>query len=245
MYNKNSIFDYYDSNSIIHRLNPVYKIISILFLLLYIFLSSSIIDYIILSFLIFIVVSFSDISIRVYLSDIKYFYIVMIFLFVIGMFKFNLIVGIIFVIKFIYLYLYMSTMTMSSSFNSIVYGFERILKPLHKIIDVSYLALRIGLIIKFISIMYNESIRIRNSRMLRGVIFSDMKFIDRVNNGIYNIVPVFNSSIDKIKKIENVMRVRNYGVYDVRNNYRLNKFGKTDTILLGINMVILIIIFIY
>ena len=246
MYNKNVIFDYYVVDSIIHRVNPIVKILSLLFMLIIFVVSNSVMDMIIINLFIFLLIVFSDISVKIYFNNLNALkiFILLVFLlgFIIGK---DIIVGIIWGLKVIDLILFLSVIVMTSSFSSIVYGVESFLSPLKNIFNVNNFALNVGLFSKFIVILYNERIRIGNSKELRGILYKDMNIWNKIKSFFDTIFLGYRNCINKISKIKIVMKVRNFNSFSTRSNYRLNKFGKIDTILVGINVVILILVIVY
>ena len=111
--------------------------------------------------------------------------------------------------------------------------------------NVNNFALNVGLFSKFIVILYNERIRIGNSKELRGILYKDMNIWNKIKSFFDTIFLGYRNCINKISKIKIVMKVRNFNSFSTRSNYRLNKFGKIDTILVGINVVILILVIVY
>ena len=246
MYNRNGIFDYYAVDSVIHRLSPIYKVLSVLFMIVFLIFGHSVMDMILINLFIMVMVLFSDISIKIYINNLGVSKAMILVVFIISLvISRNIWIGILWIVKAIDLVIYLSLMTMTSSFNSIVYGVKWLLRPINVVSDVNKIAVNMGLFSKFITILYNENVRIRNSKALRGVMYRDMRIGDRVSSFFKSVVPVYRSSMDKIRAIKESMKVRNYGCFLTRSNYRLNKFGKTDTILLGINVVVLVLIIIY
>ena len=246
MYNRNGIFDYYAGDSVIYRLSSVYRVISVLFVSIYIVIGSSIIDMLVINFYIMIMVIFSDISMGIYLNNLRVcrWFIVLVIILSLLISR-SVVIGGLFGVKVIDFIMYLSLISMTSSFKDIVYGVEVLLRPIDRFMNVSKMAMNMGLFSKFVTILYNEDVRIRNAHELRGVMYREMGYLDKIRYFFSNIVPVWKSSMEKIRKIKMSMRVRNYGCFLRRSNYRLNKFGKTDTIMLGINVVVLVLIIIY
>lgn len=246
MYNKNVIFDYYVIDSIVHRVNPVVKILSLLFILIVLIISNSTMDMIIINLFVFMLVVFSDISIKIYSQNLNALKIFLLLVFILGfIIGKDIVIGILWGLKVIDLILFLSVIVMTSSFSSIVYGVESFFSPFKNIINVNNFALNVGLFSKFIIILYNERIRISNSKELRGILYKDMNIWNKVKSFFDTIFLGYRNCINKINKIKMIMKVRNYNSFSTRSNYRLNKFGKIDTILVGINVVILILVIVY
>lgn len=246
MENRYNIFDYCLIDSHVHNLNYTYKIISIILLAFCIVVANSIIDMVVINLFIFVVMLWSDISIRLYIKGLNVFKsVIFITFFVISFIYLNVFIGFIWALKVMDIILYISIITMTTSFYNIVYGIESLLKPFKGIMNVSDISLKIGMVFKFFSVMYSEYDKIKISKKLRGVRFSDMGFFDRLDSLVNGIVPLYNLTLRKLERLKNSMYVRNYGVSLNKANYRLNKWGKTDTIMLVINVIVVVIIFIY
>ena len=246
MYNNYSIFEYYSVSSKIHKLSSIYKIISLIILIVALLLSNSLIDIMVINLYIFVIVLWSNISFRLYLSNLKVFrfWFLIIFVFV-SLFSLNILLGLLWTIKVFDLLIYLIIITITTSLNDMVNGFYRLFKPLGALFDIKYFSLLFALSFKFFGICYGEYNRIKISQKLRGVRFNDMNFFDRVEYFIYGLRPVLKKSIDKLNLLKKNMYIRDYGVSNYISNYRLNKWRKLDTMLLIVNFLVLIVTFIY
>jgi energy-coupling factor transporter transmembrane protein EcfT len=246
MYRQGSPFVYWEENSRIHKLCSFYKILSLVIIFLCLIFADSFIDMGICLFYIFVVIIFSDVSVRVVLNSLMMFKFIIFLLFFLFSFSYlNLLIGFSIALKFILFILYLSVISMCTSFYEVVDGMRKFVKPLSIFFDTKELVLNAACLIKFFSIMYSENDRIRASKRLRGVRFNDMNVIDRMDSFINNLGPLYREVIGKLRKLKRGMVVKKYGISDVRYNYRLNKWGKTDTILLVINVMIMIIVAVY
>lgn len=246
MYDRYNFFDYFLIDSHIHKLNYTYKILSVVLLLFCIVIADGIIDMFVINFFIFIIMLFSNISIKLYFNNLSIFKFLMIIIFLVfSLIYWNLDIGFIWMVKIFDIIMYISIINMTTSFGNIVYGIYNLIKPLYKFFDVSKISLKIGLNIKFISTLYNENYKMIRSKKLRGVRFNDMSFRDKISSGLIEFNCVYKLACRKIEELENIMYVKNYGISEASGNYRLNKWGKTDTILLVINVLVIIITFIY
>ena len=148
-------------------------------------------------------------------------------------------------IKFIDFVLYLSIIMMTTSVYDVIYGIDKLLRPFRNIIDVNDISIKIGCFMKFFTFLYSENKRISNSKRIRGVRFREMGLVDKIDYVVRGIFPLYSSVVERINKLINVMHVKNFGIVSIGNNYRLNKWGKTDTILLVINVLVIIITFVY
>lgn len=246
MRNRFSIFDYYMVDSDIHRLGSFSKILSILLVIFCIVIADSVVDVFVIGCFIFLVMLWSNISFRFLIKNFSLFKFFIVFVvLVVSLLFFNIYIGVLWGIKVFLVFLYVSIVTMTTTLVDIIYGFERVLSIFSGFINVKSVALRLGLGFKFLSLLYSESDRINRSRMLRGVSYSDMGIGDRIKYFGRDIDCVFRNSYYEVLKINDAMYLENYGISGTRCNYRLNKWKKTDTILLVINVVVMIVTFIY
>ena len=134
---------------------------------------------------------------------------------------------------------------MTTSYYNLVLGVRALFKPFGFLVNVNRIAVYCGCFLKFISVMYSERERIERSKWLRGVKFEDMKFVDRIDSLLNEIVIIFKFSFIKVDKFKNNLYLNKFGVDNLKYNYRLNKWGKTDTILLIMNVLLLFVVFVY
>lgn len=242
MYNKYNIGNYYLKDSIIHKLNPVVKIISLLFSILTVLLSNNLIDFILLFIFILSIMLLSKIEIKLYLKNIYTLRIFIIFIIIINLiFKVDIISTIYMILKIIYLVILSAILTLTTPPTEITYGLERILRIFNKILPVNSIALSITLALRFIPLITMQAERIIKAGALRGLDFNES--IKSKIKSISNLfVPMLYLSLKKADNLADIMEIRLYNYGLSRTNYRLNKTKKTDIILLGLNIVSLIIV---
>ena len=115
MYDGGEVFGYYHTNSSIHKLNYTYKIFSILLVFVAIIIANSIIDMLVINLFIFLVLIWSDISIRFYFRNLSIFrYVILISFFLFSLIYFDFFVGFIWMIKIFDIIMYMSIINKSS-----------------------------------------------------------------------------------------------------------------------------------
>lgn len=246
MSDRYNVFDYCLINSHVHNLNSAYKILSIILFGFGVVIANSIIDMVVLNFFLLVVMIWSNVSIRLYFKGVFVFKGVLFSVFLIfSLIYLDIFVGLIWCLKLIDVILYISIITMTTSFYNIVYGVEKLLCCFKRFIDVREISLKIGLGLIFFRVLYGEYNRVKVSKWLRGVRFENMGFIDKLDSLVNGFVPVYYMALRRLSSFCNNMYVRGYGICLNTSNYRLNKWGKTDTIMLVINVMVNVIIFIY
>ena len=246
MQNNYSIFEYYSASSRIHRLSAIFKIISLIILIISLILSKSVVSLCVINIYIFLILLWSKISFKLYFSNLKVFRFLLFIVFVlVSLFSLDILLGLVWTLKVFDLLIYLIIITITTSLNDMVIGIYRLLKPFKDFFDTRRFSLSFALFFKFFGICYSEYNRIKTSQIIRGVRFSDMNFFNKVEYLINGIKPVLKKSLKKIKLLRKNMYVRNFGVSDNISNYRLNKWGIIDTMLLVVNVLILIVVYNY
>ena len=246
MKDKYNVFDYYLVPSHVHNLSSIYKILSTIILFILLIISNSLIDILVIVLYIFVIMLWSNVSFRLYISNLSIFkLLILLVLIFVSLFTLNIFTGIFWMIKLISFIIYLAIITVTTSLNDMVNGMYRLLRVFKNIMNVNEIALKFGMFFKFFSIFYSEYNRVRISKKLRGVRYFDMNFFDKVDSFVNGIKPVFNMTLIKLGKLRDNMYIKNYGISEYNTNYRLNKWRKIDTILLLINIILIFIVVIY
>lgn len=242
MFNKYNIGNYYLKDSIIHKLNPVFKVISLFLSIITVILANNLIDYIILFVFILLLMLFSKIEIKVYLKNIYTLRIFIIFIIVINfIFTVDIISTLYMVLKVIYLVMLSAILTLTTPPMEITYGLERIFRLFNKILPINSICLSITLALRFIPMITMQAERIIKAGSLRGVDFNE-SFKSKIKSISNMFVPMIYLSLKKADDLSDIMEVRLYNYGLSRTNYRLNERTFKDIILLVLNVVILIIV---
>lgn len=241
-----SLGRYYPKDSFIHKLNPVFKVISLLIMIVSIFFIDSYADIIMLISYLLLTLSYSDISIKVYLKNIYNIKVFLLFILIINLIFFKGINQIVFdLFKIIFILMYSSVLTYTTAMTEINYGVYYILKPLNRMIPINDISMVITLALRYIPTLMDEASRIVRAQKVRGINFDTKNIKEKISN-IYSVfIPMFVISIKKAFDIADIMDIRLYNYGRSRTNYRLNKWIWVDTLLLILNITILIIVIIY
>lgn len=246
MFNNITFGKYYNKISVIHRLSPIFKIISLFIMIGSIFFIDSYIDILMLTCYLVLMMIYSNISIITYLKNIYSIKIFLIFIFIIDLIFYSSISNIIFdLYKLIFIIIYSSALTYTTSTSEITYGIEKILKPLSNYIPVNDIAMIITLTIRYIPTLTMESSRIIKSQKLRGIDFDSKNIRVKISSLIGVFIPMFILSLKKSESLGDIMDLRLYNYGKSRTNLRTNSWRKIDSILLFLNIVILGIVIFY
>ena len=246
MFNDITFGRYYNYNSIIHRLSPVFKLISLMIMIVGIFFIDSYIDILMLSFYLVLVMVYSNIGIITYLKNIYSIKIFLLFIFIIDLIFNSNINNIIFdLYKLIFIIIYSSAVSYTTSTSEITYGIERILKVFNGYIPVNDIAMIITLTIRYIPTLTMEADRIIKAQKMRGIDFDSKNIKNKISSLVGVFIPMFILSLKKSESLGDIMDLILYNYGKSRTNYRTNSWKKIDSLLLILNIIILIIVIFY
>jgi len=242
MFNKYTIGNYYLKDSLIHKLNPVCKIISLFLSILSVMFANNLIDFILVFIFIISIIFLSKIDLKLYLRNIYTLRVFIIFIIIINLiFRVDLIETIYMILKISSLVTLSAILTFTTPPTEITYGLERIFRIFNKILPVGSIALTITLALRFIPMITMQAERIIKASSLRGIDFNES--IKTKILSITNLfIPMIYLSLKKADDLADIMEVRLYNYGISRTNYRLNKTKINDIILLILNVVVLIIV---
>lgn len=246
MFNDITFGRYYNKNSIIHRLSPVFKLISLMIMIVGIFFIDSYIDILMFSLYLVLVMVYSDIGIITYLKNIYSIKIFLLFIFIIDLIFNSNINNIVFdLYKLIFIIIYSSALSYTTSTSEITYGIERILKVFNNYIPVNDIAMIITLTIRYIPTLTMEADRIIKAQKMRGIDFESKNIKKKIASLVGVFIPMFILSLKKSENLGDIMDLRLYNYGKSRTNYRTNSWEKIDSLLLILNIIILIIVIFY
>ena len=237
---------YYARDSVVHKLNPLFKIISLIIMIVAIFFINSYKDIIMLTSYLILMIVYSDIDIITYLKNIYSIKIFLLFILIIDLIFGSNINNIIFdLYKLIFIIIYSSALTYTTSTSEITYGIERLLKPFNNTIPVNDIAMIITLTLRYIPTLTMESDRIIKAQKMRGINFDSKNIKTKITSLVGVFIPMFILSLKKSESTADIMDIRLYNYGKSRTNLRTNTWKKIDTLLLILNILILIIVIFY
>lgn len=246
MLNNITLGKYYKKDSIIHRLSPIFKIISLIIMIISIFFIDSYVDLIMLTNYLLLSIVYSNINIKIYLKNIFGIKIFLIFIFIIDLIFYNGINRIVFdLFKLIFMILYSSILTYTTVITELTYGIEKTLKPFNKFIPVSDIAMIITLTVRYIPSLTYEANRIIKAQKTRGINFDTKDIKEKVISISGILMPMFVMSIKRSNIMADIMDLRLYNYGKSKTNYRTNNWRIIDTFLLVLNILILLIVIFY
>lgn len=230
MYSRNSFGSFYPINSVIHRLNPVMKLINFIICILILILSSSIyVNGFVLIF-IFIMILLSYVPFRYYLNTIwslRYIYILIAFLCL--YFDLELTDCFCYIFKLTSFVEYLNLLAFTTSPSESIYGIEKFLSFFNFLyLPVSKLAIKINSILRYIPLWLSVEYKTYKATSSRGRDYSHSNIFGRM----YTFLSV-RKNINRLVKNKNKetyldSELRLYDSKKYRTNYRTNKVTFID-----------------
>lgn len=237
---------YIPNDSVIYRLNPLFKVLSVIIMVISVFFIDSYDDIIMLGFYLILCMIYSDIDIKLYYKNIRSIRLFLIFILIINLIFFTGIDRIVFdLFKLIFIVIYASIFTYTTKMTEIVYGISRLLNPFNEFIPVNDISMVITLTLRYIPTLIEEYNRIIRAQKLRGMDFDKENLVGKINIIGKMLVPMFTLSLKRAEESANVMDLRLYNYSKSRSSYKVFKWKNIDTFLLILNILILIVVIVY
>lgn len=100
--------------------------------------------------------------------------------------------------------------TLTNSPTELAEAFAKILRPLKRLkVPVNDLVMIVFIALRFIPILYDEFIAIRNAQVMRGVDFTG-SFFSRVRKTVYLLIPVFVAAVSRADDLALALEARGY-----------------------------------
>lgn len=236
---------YYNVESIIHDINPVYKIIYILLFTFLVLFSSNVLSLVVLLLFIVSLIYVSSVPYNLYFNNLKLLFPIVLFIFIINLiFLVSINNTVVSILKLILFVLYSSLILYTTKPNDLTYGLEVFFSPLKLFgVKVSSLALTISLAMRFIPTIFNEASIVLKSQISRGLNFEGT-LIDKCNKLISIVLPIFTLSLKRSDEISHVLDMRLYKIDGKRTRYKKKTYNIVDENILVFHILLVIIVLI-
>lgn len=135
--------------------------------------------------------------------------------------------------------------TLTNSPSELGEALTKILKPLEKLhIPISDLALILFIALRFIPILYEEFVAIKNAQIIRGVKFGG-NLKEKIKKTTSIIIPVFIAAIQRADDLALALEARGYGLSQKRTFYSRANFGANEIIFAALSSLVIILLFLW
>ncbi|MBR2188262.1 MAG: energy-coupling factor transporter transmembrane protein EcfT [Eubacterium sp.] len=241
-----TIGQYYEADSILHRLDPRVKLIGTLIYIVSLFLFRSW-GYLLGTAVLIILIVLSKVPFRFMVKGLRPILMILLFTMALNVFltqgdiiwKFGILrvtrQGLILAgkmaIRLIYLILGASLMTLTTTPNKLTDALERLLRPLKVLhVPVHEIAMMMSIAMRFIPILLEETDRIMKAQMARGADFESGGIIQKVKSMVPLLVPLFVSAFRRANDLALAMEARCYHGGEGRTQMNPLRYRRRDYI---------------
>ena len=242
-----TIGQYYQTDSVIHRLDPRVKLMGTLVYIISLFLGRNIWLYLLATIFLAVVIKLSKVPLKFILKGLKAVVVIialsaafnlfltagepLIKIWKITITKEGLILAIFMVVRLIYLIMGSSLMTLTTTPNNLTDGLEKGLGFLKVIrVPVHEIAMMMSIALRFIPILIEETDKIMKAQTARGADFNNGNIIKRAKAMIPILVPLFISAFRRANELAMAMEARCYHGSEGRTKMKPLKYKKRDRI---------------
>ncbi|WP_373471691.1 energy-coupling factor transporter transmembrane component T family protein [Carnobacterium alterfunditum] len=242
-----TIGQYYSVSSLIHRMDPRFKIIASMLYLVSLFLINQMIAYVVVIAFIGIVVKLSKVPVNFIMKGLKPVLMLIIFAFLINVFlttgtgeplvKFGFLKiyseglerAFFMAIRLVLLIIGTSILTLTTSPIELTDGIEYLLSPFKKIgLPAHELAMMMTIALRFIPTLLEETDKIMKAQMARGADFESGNIMNRAKALIPLLVPLFISAFRRADELAMAMEARCYRGGEGRTRLKVLKYSRLD-----------------
>lgn len=242
-----TIGQYYQADSVIHKLDPRVKLMGTLVFIVSLFLGKSIWLYLGVTVFLALVIKLSKVPLKFILKGLKAVVVLIVFSSIFNLFltagepiitvwkltitKEGIYQAVFMVVRLIYLIMGSSLMTFTTTPNNLTDGLEKSLGFLNYIkVPVHEIAMMMSIALRFIPILIEETDKIMKAQMARGADFENGSLIKRAKAMIPILVPLFISAFRRANELAMAMEARCYHGSAGRTKMKPLKYKKNDII---------------
>lgn len=239
---------YYESDSFVHKLDPRTKMILLIAVIVFIFLSQNAVALSLVALLILFSMLLSKVPLKMYLKNLKAVLPIIIFTMIINLFynasgdvlvsfwKLSITTGSLYrafymAARILLLIIASAELTYTTTPNDLTDAIEKLLSPL-KFIGlknaVHTLAMMMTIALRFIPTLIEETQKIMNAQKARGADLENGKLIDRIKALIPILIPLLISSVRRAYELAEAMECRCYNGGEGRQRMKQLKYHSND-----------------
>lgn len=249
-----TIGQFFPGDSLIHRLDPRFKIVITIIFIMMLFTGSSLICLIVGAVYTFMAIAFSGISFKMYWKSVKP---ILPFLLITALLNLFLVdsgdtvfqwkaikltegginISVFMMIRIVLLIMGSSILTYTTSPITLTDAVERLLSPLKKLrFPVHELAMMMSIALRFIPTLIEETDKIMSAQKARGAEIDSGSFITRAKNMAAILIPLFISAFRRADELATAMECRCYNGGEGRTRLRQLHSSGMDYIALGVTI---------
>jgi len=249
-----TIGQYYQTDSVIHRLDPRVKLIATIVFIISLFLVNNVWGYLIAALFLAGCIKLSNVPFKFMVKGMRAIVFLLLLTVVFNMFltpgepliqiwkltitKEGLKLAIMMAVRLTFLIIGSSVMTLTTTPNNLTDGMESLMKPLEKIkVPVHEIAMMMSIALRFIPILLEETDKIMKAQIARGADFESGNVINKAKAMVPLLVPLFVSAFRRANDLAMAMEARCYRGGEHRTKMKPLVHKKRDFISYGVLLV--------
>lgn len=236
---------YYQADSVIHRLDPRVKILGTVCFIVSLFITENFIAYGLASVFLITVIRISKVPFKFMVKGMKPILFLLILTVIINLFlqtgdvvvkfwvftitKQGIKTAILMAVRLTFLVIGSSLMTLTTTPNNLTDGLEKIMKPLKVIkVPVHEIAMMMSIALRFIPILLEETDKIMKAQVARGADFETGNIFKKAKSLVPILVPLFVSAFRRANDLAMAMEARCYRGGNNRTKMKPLKYKRRD-----------------
>ncbi|MBR5799126.1 MAG: energy-coupling factor transporter transmembrane protein EcfT [Lachnospiraceae bacterium] len=236
---------YYQTDSVIHRLDPRVKLVSTVVFIISLFIVDNFIGYLIAAAFLFAVIKLSKVPFSFMVRGMKSILILLLFAVVFNLFltpgevlvsfwklkitKEGLRLAVMMAVRLMFLIIGSSVMTLTTTPNHLTDGLEKLLNPLKVFkVPVHEIAMMMSIALRFIPILLEETDKIMKAQIARGADFESGNLFKKAKSLVPLLVPLFISAFRRANDLATAMEARCYRGGEHRTKMKPLVYAKRD-----------------
>lgn len=241
---------YYQTDSVIHRLDPRVKLVGTLLFIISLFVVDNLIGYAIAALLLLVVIKLSKVPFRFMVRGMKAIVFLLIIAVVFNLFltpgetiisfwrlkitKEGIHLAFFMAVRLVFLLMGSSVMTLTTTPNQLTDGLESLLNPLKKVkVPVHEIAMMMSIALRFIPILLEETDKIMKAQIARGADFESGNLLKKAKSLVPLLVPLFISAFRRANDLATAMEARCYRGGEHRTKMKPLIYQKRDRLAYG------------
>lgn len=236
---------YYQTDSVIHRLDPRVKLVSTVVFIISLFIVDNFIGYLIAAAFLLAVIKLSKVPFSFMVRGMKSILILLLFAVVFNLFltpgevlvsfwklkitKEGLRLAVMMAVRLMFLIIGSSVMTLTTTPNHLTDGLEKLLNPLKVFkVPVHEIAMMMSIALRFIPILLEETDKIMKAQIARGADFESGNLFKKAKSLVPLLVPLFISAFRRANDLATAMEARCYRGGEHRTKMKPLVYAKKD-----------------
>lgn len=236
---------YYQTESVIHSMDPRVKLVGTICYIISLFLVNNVWGYLIAALFLAVMIKISNVPFKFMIKGMRAIMFLLLITMIFNMFltpgealfqvwkltitKEGLVLAVMMAVRLSFLIIGSSVMTLTTTPNNLTDGMEKLMNPFRRIkVPVHEIAMMMSIALRFIPILLEETDKIMKAQIARGADFESGNIIKKAKALVPLLVPLFISAFRRANDLAMAMEARCYRGGDGRTKMKPLVYHKTD-----------------